>query len=137
MRNIFLKNHTQNVLKELVPDPFMMKSKLCIPLGQQSEMLCNLFLLHVQVELCQSVGKPRCWSRKIFLMLYFINWPNFIVWLRLLLEILVNISIVIIQCPVCDVGNFEINHSFFIKSLFYITKTSGQKYKYMKNEKCL
>ena len=33
-------------------------------------------------------------SRKFFLMLYFINWPNFIAWLRLLREILVNICIV-------------------------------------------
>ena len=31
-------------------------------------------------------------SRKMFLMLYSINWPNFIVWLPLLLEILGNIS---------------------------------------------
>ena len=30
-------------------------------------------------------------SRKMFLMLYPINWPNFIAWLLLLLEILVNV----------------------------------------------
>ena len=32
-------------------------------------------------------------SRKIFLMLYSVNWPNFIVWLPLLLEILGNMCI--------------------------------------------
>ena len=47
--------------------------------------------------------------RKIFLILNFINWPNFIIWLSLLLEILGNICIVVICCPVC---NFEINCSF-------------------------
>ena len=32
-------------------------------------------------------------SRKMFLMLYSINWPNFIAWLFLLLEILVNMCL--------------------------------------------
>ena len=34
-------------------------------------------------------------SRKMFFMLYSIYWPNFIAWLPLLLEILVN------MCTVC------------------------------------
>ena len=33
---------------------------------------------------------------KMFLMLYFINWPNLIAWLPLLLEILTNICIAIV-----------------------------------------
>ena len=41
----------------------------------------------------------------------------------------------IICCPVCDVIGFEINHSILIKTFFYITKTLGQKFKYLKNEK--
>ena len=36
-------------------------------------------------------------------MLYSINWPNFIVCLPLLLEILGNVCIVIICCPACDI----------------------------------
>ena len=48
--------------------------------------------------------------RNIFL-LYSINWPNFIVWLLLLLEILSNMCTVFIYCPVCDVKNFEIARS--------------------------
>ena len=64
-------------------------------------------------------------SIKIFLMLYSVNWPNFIVWLLLLLEILDNKCIVIISCPVCDVINLEINLSFLTKPFFYITKKSG------------
>ena len=35
-------------------------------------------------------------SRKMFLMLHFINWPNFIVWFSLLLEILGNMCIAIV-----------------------------------------
>ena len=57
-------------------------------------------------------------SRKIFLMLYSINWPNFIVWLPLLLEILGNMCIAIVYYPGCDVMNFEINFIFLIKPFF-------------------
>ena len=39
---------------------------------------------------------PYDFSRKMFLMLYFINWPNFIAWLSLLLDILGNICITIV-----------------------------------------
>ena len=42
---------------------------------------------------------------------------------------------VIICCPVCDVKNFEVNRSFFIKLFFYITEKSKQKCRYLKNEK--
>ena len=53
--------------------------------------------------------------RKIFLALHANNWPNFIAWLSLLLEIFGNMCIVIIFCVACDIINFEINLSFFIK----------------------
>ena len=55
---------------------------------------------------------------------YFIIWPNFIVGLPLLFEILGNMCIVMFCCPVCDIINFEINHNFVIKPFFYITKKS-------------
>ena len=44
--------------------------------------------------------------------------------------------IVIICYEACYVINFEINHSSLVKPSFYITKKSGQKYKYLKNGKC-
>ena len=47
--------------------------------------------------------------RRIFLLLYYINWPNFIDWLPLLSEILGNISIAVVCWPVYDIINFEIN----------------------------
>ena len=51
----------------------------------------------------------------------------------LLLEILGKMCIVIICSPISDVINIEINHSFLIKTFFYITKKSGQKFTYLKN----
>ena len=73
-------------------------------------------------------------SRKIFLMLYSVNWLNFFVCLSLLLEILDNICIEIICSPVCDVTYFETDLRFLIKPFFYITKKSAQSIKYPKNE---
>ena len=66
---------------------------------------------------------------------YSFNWPNFIVWLPLLLEILINICIAIVWEPDCDVTNFEINFVFLIKSFFFMTKKSRQKLIYLENEK--
>ena len=70
-------------------------------------------------------------SRKIFLVLYSINWPNFIAWLLpLLLEILGNKCILIVCFRGFNVINFEINLIFLIKSFFYMAKKSRQKLKY-------
>ena len=78
-------------------------------------------------------------SRKIGLMLYYIKWPNFIIWLLLLLEILGNMCIVYfvyyVYFPGCDVIKFEINLIFLFKPFFYMTKKSRQKIKYLGNEK--
>ena len=74
-------------------------------------------------------------SRKIFLMLYSINWPNFIVWLSLLLHILGNMGIAIARFPGCDDLNFEINVIFLIKPFLYKTKKSRQEFEYLENEK--
>ena len=65
-------------------------------------------------------------KEKIFLY-YSINWPNFVVWFPLLLEILVNMCITIVCFPGCDVINFEINLIFLIRSFFCMTKNSRQK----------
>ena len=59
--------------------------------------------------------------RKTFFLLYSINWPDFIVWLLLLLELLGNICIEII-CFLVYLLNFEIIPSFLMKSFFYTTK---------------
>ena len=70
----------------------------------------------------------------MFLMLYYINWPIFIVWLSLLLEILGSMCIAIVYFPGCDVINFEINLIFLIKPFLYIIIKSRQKFKYLGNK---
>ena len=74
-------------------------------------------------------------SRKVFLVLYSIIWPNFNAWLPLLLEILVNMCMVSVYQPGCDVIDFEIYLIFLTKPLSYMTKKSRQKFKYLENEK--
>ena len=68
-------------------------------------------------------------------MLYSINWPNFIVWLPLLFEILGNMCIAIVCFLGCDVITFEINIIFLINPVFYLTKKSRLKFKYLYDEK--
>ena len=73
--------------------------------------------------------------RKMFHMLCSINWPNFIVWLSLLAEILGNMCITIACYPGCDVIKFEIKIIFLIKPFCYMTKKSRQKLNYLESEK--
>ena len=65
-------------------------------------------------------------SRKMFLVLYSINRPNFIVWLPLILEILVNMRIAIVCFPGCDVINIKINLIFLIKLFFTWPKSQDK-----------
>ena len=52
-------------------------------------------------------------SRKMFLILYSINWPSFIVWLALLLEIFGSTCIAIVCFPCCDVVILKLILSFY------------------------
>ena len=72
---------------------------------------------------------------QMFLMLYSPNWPNFIVWLLLLLEILGNMCMAIVFVPDSDVINFKINLGFLIKPFFYLIKKSRWKFRYLEIEK--
>ena len=63
--------------------------------------------------------------RKFILLLYSINWPNSIVWLPLLREILGNMCIAVVSYPGCDVIYFEINFTFVIK-LFFLQDQKGK-----------
>ena len=69
------------------------------------------------------------------LMLYSINWPNYIIWFLLLLEILTKMCISIACSPGCDVINFEINLIFLIKPFLFIIRMPKQNLKYLENEK--
>ena len=74
-------------------------------------------------------------SRKMFVMLYSINWPHLIVWLLLLLEILDNMWITIVCFPGCGDINFESNLILPNKSFFWNIKKSIQKFKHLEKEK--
>ena len=74
-------------------------------------------------------------SRKMFFIIYSINWPNLIVWLSLRLEILGNECIAIFFFAGVDVLSFEANLIFIIKPCPYRTKNSRQKFKYLENKK--
>ena len=63
-------------------------------------------------------------SRKIFLTSYSINWPNFIAWLPLLLEILGNMFIIVICLPACDVKILKLT---FLKLYYQVIFLHDQK----------
>ena len=56
---------------------------------------------------------------KIFLLSYYINWLNFIVWLLLLRETLGNMCTLIVFHPGCHVKSFQSNLLFLIKPSFW------------------
>ena len=73
--------------------------------------------------------------RKIFLLLYSINWPNLTVWLPLLCEIFGKCIVIICKLS-SGVMNFEVKLIFLIKPFsLYMTKKSWQKLKYLEKEK--
>ena len=107
-------------IRATTPRPFH-ESKLSISLDQSLKYYKMCF---------DCMPKSTCtilllsaWKKKL-LALYSINWPNFIAWLLLPLEILDNTWIVISCWSVCDVINFKINLSHFIKPFFYITMSN-------------
>ena len=133
----FSKNHNavyiQNVMDKLVPETFLWKIyiehisgstvwnfmvclEICSGWGADHSLLPHIKLLKKErSQISLSYFQHDFW-RKIFL-LCFTNWPNFIVWLSLLLEMLSNMCI-IICFPVYHIINFEINCSFLIKPFF-------------------
>ena len=62
--------------------------------------------------------------RKMFLMLYSMNWPNVIVWLLLLLEVLGNVCIAIVCFPRWDVIYFKINLIVIIRLFLFMSNKS-------------
>ena len=58
------------------------------------------------------------WKKKMFLLLYSINWSNSILYLFLLCEMLGNTCIAIVSKPYCDIMNFEVNLIFLMKPFF-------------------
>ena len=118
-RNVFLEESFKICDRETIPWPFSKKSKLSISLDRQSEVFYSLILLYVQIESYQNILNIRCrpiaftsyqpffknrkksgTSLSVSFSAWFlkknISWPNFIVWLPLLHEILGNMYIEIV-----------------------------------------
>ena len=122
MRNIFLENLYAKWDGETIPRTFFWKIKIIHISGSivQGFMqfvmpswgllkhietkLQTFYLPHIKLfkKIKRGLGLvslphfPQNLSRKIFLLLYYINWPLFIVWLPLLREILDNFCIAIV-----------------------------------------
>ena len=121
---LFLKNYTQNLVKKPLLDPFLKNQNwaylwtnslkfntacfYCIPSWGLSKYietkLQTTLFFHVKLfentkrgfELVSLPHFLHYFWRKIFILLYSINWPNFIVWLPSLRKILGNKCIVIV-----------------------------------------
>ena len=72
------------------------KNKLYKILDYWSRDMLNFHFSEKDLGLVSAPHFVHDFSRKMFLMLHSINWPNFIVWLPLLLEILGNMCITIV-----------------------------------------
>ena len=104
-------------------------------LGYWSRDILNFSFLEKGLEIVSPPHFAYDFIRKVFLISYSINWPNFIVWLPLISEILGNVYIAIVYFLGCDVITFEINFIFLLKPFFYMPKNLRQKIKYLENEK--
>ena len=152
-RNIFLKNFTENEAGKLVPDLSLFfkktlyckskwsaawfhyisialklaynRNKLFKILHYRSRDMLNFVFLDKGLGIISPAHFVHDFSTKMFPMLYFINWPNFIVWLPLLREILGGMCTATVCSPGCDVINFKINMIFLIKP-FFIYDQKGQ-----------
>ena len=122
----FLKNYTKNEARKLVPDGFLFLFLKSFILGKSKQSAAWFHYISIALKLAYYRNKLfktlRYWSRdmlnfdffdkrleivsppnfeydfstKLFHILYSISWPNFIVWLPLLLEILDNMCISIV-----------------------------------------
>ena len=111
------------------PNQAYNKSKLYNILDYWSRDMLNFDFLEKWLGIASPPYFVCDFSRKMFFMLYSINWPNFIAWLPLLLEIFVNIRLLTRLW----------RHKFwslpYLSNHACMTKMSRQKFKYLENEK--
>ena len=100
---LLFKIHAKNEAGRLVPDLFWERF-----IWDKSKWSAADLLEKGLVSRSQFVYD---FSGKMFLILYSINWLNFIVRLFLLLETRGNVCIAVVYFPSCNVINFEINLS--------------------------
>ena len=78
------------------------KKKLFNPLDNWSREKFNSDFLEKHLEIVSPPHLVYVFSKKMLLMLHSINWPNFIAWLPLVLEILGNMCIGTVCLPGCE-----------------------------------
>ena len=105
------------------------KNKIYKTLESWSRDMLNFDFLEKGLEIVSPSHFVYDFSRKMFLKLHLIVWPNFIAWLPLLLRILGNMCITSVCYSGWGVIKFEINLIFLIKPFCYMTKKSRQKLK--------
>ena len=96
MKNIFLENSCIEWSNRLAPDLFLFSKILNMRKKQVASALFSICF-----------GNCRLWH-----MLYSINWPNFIVWLALILDYVGNMYIFIICFQVYNAIHFDIQAVF-------------------------
>ena len=94
------------------------KYKLCKTVDYWFGDMLNLDFLEKNLGIVFLQHFVYSFSRKIFLLLYSVSWPNFIACFPLLGEILRNVWFLIVCWPGCDVTNFEIGLIFLIRLFF-------------------
>ena len=135
-----MKNHSQNAVEKLFSYPFLkiqnwtylwinnLKFHIvcfyCIPSGRLQIILkrsCRPLAFTSYEAFLKNKKRSRtslpvsfsAWFlKKIFLLFYSINWPNFIVWLPLIRKILGNMCIVIAFNQVVTSWNLKLTLSF-------------------------
>ena len=117
------------------------ENKMYKTLDYWSRNMLNLDFLEKGMKIVSPPHIVYGFSRKMFLMLYSINWPNLFVWLPLFFEILgitisqINQKILIIHMCITIFCFPGCNCIVFITPFFYMTKKSRQKLKYLENKK--
>ena len=108
MFSLLYKDLYFGTIFEFTDKPIFISNKFCTSFSCLTSWYFLTFLYPINLSI------TTLWSliKLHRFLLYSINRPNFMVWLPLLLENLGNICITIVCCPVCDVTNLKINHSF-------------------------
>ena len=117
------------------------ENKMYKTLDYWSRNMLNLDFLEKGMKIVSPPHIVYGFSRKMFLMLYSINWPNLFVWLPLFFEILgitipqINQKILIIHMCITIFCFPGCNCIVFISPFFYMIKKPRQKLKYLENKK--
>ena len=115
MRSTFLEKSCTKCGRENFPDPFLKNQNWAfLTLHSINPLSVSVAVIYKPVNwFAQQINSlVSIWGQQWHLMT---NWPHFIGWLPLLLEILGNICVVIICFPIYDVKDSEIKLSFLIK----------------------